>query len=288
MNSLKHRLADHGFISNEDYDFPVQCLLSARCEHIRCLNVEGELGRRKTAFADALAHALDYEHVLYHEFTGIETPPPLVRIAKTDNEQESGDIPIDDLDRIIGEACALSEAEPTALILDQLHNTRFKNHLKLAEFIKTLKWTYQDVTLQANPNRLFIIMISDERLFHTLRQLCFSIWVASVHEGETGVTFQDLGLTEDAQPMIDALNNIFTAIGVKPTFQEYEKVINDIHVNVNKLEELKQSLFGWVEGIDRNALNSSKIEQILTEQMEIISQYLGIEDDSDKQLTLVE
>ncbi|MFW2373274.1 MAG: hypothetical protein ACN4GM_09140, partial [Gammaproteobacteria bacterium] len=77
MQLLKQRLAEYGFESRDNYDYEVQCLLDTPNDSIRCLNVDGDPGRRKTAFAHALGQALEYEHLLYYEF-GCDSPQPEV------------------------------------------------------------------------------------------------------------------------------------------------------------------------------------------------------------------
>ena len=57
MASLRTRMARHGFESNDDYELQMRCFLEQPVSHLRCLNIEGDLPRRKTAFAQALAHA---------------------------------------------------------------------------------------------------------------------------------------------------------------------------------------------------------------------------------------
>ena len=42
----------------------------------RTLNIEGDSERRKTAFAHALAWALDFPHCIYHDFTDQHPPLP--------------------------------------------------------------------------------------------------------------------------------------------------------------------------------------------------------------------
>ena len=72
---LRQDLARFGFESNDDYEFALRSLFEADLPHLRALHVDGHGGRRKTAFANALAHALDYPHILYHDFSREEPPP---------------------------------------------------------------------------------------------------------------------------------------------------------------------------------------------------------------------
>ncbi|MFW5969052.1 MAG: hypothetical protein ACOCP9_00280, partial [Halofilum sp. (in: g-proteobacteria)] len=78
MATLRERMADYGFESNIDYGYHIRCVLSQPTEQVPALNVEGDSGRRKTAFASALAAALDYPQRVYHDFTQQHEPPPKV------------------------------------------------------------------------------------------------------------------------------------------------------------------------------------------------------------------
>jgi hypothetical protein len=277
MKSLKQRLAEYGFIANQDFEYPVQCLMAAQIDHIRCLNVEGRPGRRKTAFAHALAHALGYHHVLYHEFHDQHELPQPVRIPTSD-EDTPGEKPVEALDQVISEACALSEGEKTILILDQLQFARFVHHLRLADFIKSRNWSYADLTLTANSSNLMLFLISEEPLYHSLQQSSFRIWVDD--EGEldaSQITPKTLGLGAKAQDMLHALNRIFAAMELNPTLPEYQRLVHDIQLHVRTPEDLKVSLYGWIEGIDRSRLYSSEISSLIQEQMPAIESYLGLD-----------
>ena len=120
MPSLRARMARHGFESNDDYEYRVRCLMSYPARGLRCLSVEGESGRRKTAFATALARALDWDHVLYHDFTATEPLPGRVEVPDHDDEEGQAPVQLTVFDRTLSEACALSEADATVLIVDQL------------------------------------------------------------------------------------------------------------------------------------------------------------------------
>jgi len=49
--SLRTKLAEFGFESNDDYDHALRCLFGQQQAHLRVLHVDGTAGRRKTAFA---------------------------------------------------------------------------------------------------------------------------------------------------------------------------------------------------------------------------------------------
>ena len=99
MQLLKQRLAEYGFESRENYDYEVQCLLSTPNENIRVLNVDGEPGRRKTAFAHALGQALEYDHLLYYEFGTDQPLPEVIRIH--DGEEQPKEPPTSPFDRVM-------------------------------------------------------------------------------------------------------------------------------------------------------------------------------------------
>ena len=127
MFPLKQQLAEYGFEARENYDYAVQCFLNSASHNIPCLNVDGDPGRRKTAFAHALAQVMGVSHVLYFEF-GAHKPAPQQVVRVVEGEEVIEEPPTDPFDRIMTEACTLSEAETTILILDQLHLARFKQH----------------------------------------------------------------------------------------------------------------------------------------------------------------
>jgi hypothetical protein len=277
MSSLKQRLAEHGFVSDEDFGYPLQCLLSAPVEHLRCLNLEGDSGaRRRTAFAYALGHALGHEHVLYHEFTDPPPPPPVRIEPAEETDKPPGEPPADALDRIMAEACALSEGEPTFLILDQLHQARFQIHIRLAEFIRDGIWRYGELALKGHRRNLLVVLISDDPLYHTLKLMAFSLWLGRNEPSDQAVTPGMLGLADNARPMLDALKAVFDTLDVHPTLEEYRRVVHDLHVNVNTAAELRQSIYGWVEGVERTHLMSAYLDQVMGSQWPAFRAYLGL------------
>jgi hypothetical protein len=277
MKSLKQRLAEFGFNANQDFDYPVQCFLGAPTEHLRCLNIQGRPGRRKTAFGHALAHALGYEHVLYHEFTSQPESVEPVRMPTTEEEPQ-GEQPVEAIDQVISEACALSEGEKTILILDQLQMAPFVQHLRIADFLNTRVWSYADLHLSANHANLMLFLVSEEDLYHTLQQSSFRIWVDEQPGSFAGdITPQLLGLGSEGQEMLHALNRIFDALKVTPTLNEYQKIIHDIQLHVRTPEHLKLSLYGWIEDLDRNQLHSAQISSLIEDQMPVIEAFLGLD-----------
>ena len=162
MFPLKSQLSINGFTSNESYDHAVQCFLKAETDFVPCLHIDGDCGRRRSAFARALATTLGAPEVLYYEFGKDKAVPQIIRIQE--GEEIIEEPPIDAFDKVLTEVCAQSEAEQTILILDQLHKTQFLNHMRLYEFLQSGLWRYSDVEYQANVLNLKVFMISNEPL----------------------------------------------------------------------------------------------------------------------------
>lgn len=277
MFPLKQRLAEYGFESRESYDYAIQCFLNSPGDTIRCLNVDGDPGRRKTAFAHALGQALDYQHVLYFEF-GVEKPQPQV-VRLQEGEELPEEPPTQPFDRVMTEACALSEADTTVLILDQLHKADFQQHIRLYEFTKNKVWTYSDARFYANSQNLLIFLISGETLYHSLQQNSYRIWIRALPEQLSSLQPEELGLDDSCQEWLEPLHRLLADLGVAPTVTEYRKLAYDIQQFVRSEEQLKTSIFGWVENVDRNRLNSNALREPVSAVMRAIEASLGIQEE---------
>jgi len=277
MQLLKQRLAEYGFESRDNYDYEVQCLLSTPNDNIRCLNVDGDPGRRKTAFAHALGQALEYEHLLYYEF-GCDAPQPEV-IRIHDGEELAKEPPTSGFDRVMTEACALSEGATTLLILDQFQMAEFQQHIRLYEFIRSRLWSYSDVQFVANANHLLIFIVSAEPLYHSLQQVSFRIWIGALDKTLADIQPEELGLDEASAEWLVPLNDLLSALGVSPTISEYRKLAYDIEQSVRNQEQLKASIFGWVEGVDRKRLTGGSLNLHLERVMRGIESNMGIQEE---------
>ena len=274
---LKDQLTEYGFESRENYDYEIQCLLNNPTEHIRCLNVDGDPGRRKTAFAHALAQALGHQHVLYYEFGAEKPQPQVVRVHEGEALPEEP--PTQPFDRAMTEACALSEAEKTILILDQLHKAEFQQHLRLYEFTKSRVWSYSDVQFYANQANLMIFLVSAEPLYHSLQQISFRVWVNALSESTERLQPDDLGLDESSRQWLEPMNELMVELGLAPTISEYRKLAYDVEQGVRTEQQLKASIFGWIEGVDRSRLCSRSVYPYLEKVMQAIESGLGIREE---------
>ena len=270
-------MADFGFESNDDYDYQIRCLLDNRVDRIRCLYVDGDSGRRNTAFANALAQALEYPHVLYHDFTQQNPEPAEVILPPSRDETGRQAAPILPLDSVLSEACAFSLAEDSILILDQLQAADFRDQIRIYRFLHSSEWHTRDCTYHANPRHLLVVLISEQELYHSLRKSSFRIWVNRVSERVVDYRPEEFGLEADARPMMAALAELFSGLGVTPTRSEYTKLLQDVGRNVRTADQLRHSLFGWTEGADRSLLWSPELEPLVDRAVRAIEDYLGVQ-----------
>jgi len=273
MFPLKPLLSQHGFTSEESYDHAVRCFLSNPTNSIHCLNINGDCGRRRTAFANALASALGADQVLYYEFGKDRPVPQIIRIQE--GEEIIEEPPIDAFDRILTEACAQSEAEDTVLVLDQLHKTQFLNHIRLYEFLKTGLWRYSDVQYQANMQNLKVFLISDEPLYHSLQASSFHLWVDSANQLAKNVSATDLGIDANSCSWLLPLQRLFEHLRLSPTIDEYKRLVFDIEQQIRGEHQLKVSLFGWIEGASWEQLQDKQLKPYLEDVLREIQ--LGLE-----------
>ncbi|MCK7592871.1 hypothetical protein [Pseudomarimonas salicorniae] len=273
--SLRKRLAEYGFESNDDYDFALRCLFEAELGHLRVLHVDGSAGRRKTAFAHALGHALAYDHVLYHDFSRPEPPPPARSLSLV--EEAAGGPPepaLGAFERVVTEACAYSEAARTLLILDQLQAAPFADHLRLVGFVEDGEWSAGNASVHANPRNFLLALISEEPIYHSLARRSYRVWT-NAERAYLAYRAEDFGLPTEAQPLLAALAEVFTAIDASPTPRELSRLLDDLLHRVRSEEQLRQSIFGWTEGIDRESLIAPALNPLFQQALDALEQLLG-------------
>jgi hypothetical protein len=278
MTKLQKKMADFGFESNDDYEFHLRCLMNSPFKGIKTINVEGHKGRRKTAFANALGLALDYPNQLYYDFTQKSEAEGKVIIPPSEDEHGVSEPPVSDFDHIMSEACAFSEGEPTFLILDQLHESDFKDHIRIYRFIKSCEWSFNNNSLKASNKNLLVLLISDEPLYHSLQKCSFRIWVNAVSSVQKDYSPSDFSLHDDILPVMEALAEVFNKLEVAPTHSEYQKILNDVNYLVHTEQQLIHSLYGWMEGINRELLHSQQMQPLLSQVIDKIQQYHGMDE----------
>jgi len=278
MSTLQKRMADFGFESNDDYEYHLRCLMNSNFDGIKTLNIEGHKGRRKTAFANALGQALEAPNLFYYDFTQTGEAEGKVIIPPSEDEHGISESPVSDFDHIMSETCAFSEGEQTVLILDQLQAADFKEHIRIYQFIKSREWLYGNNSLRASSKNLLLLLISDEPLYHSLQKCSFRIWINAVSAAQKDYAPADFELQDDILPIMEALADVFNKLNIAPTHSEYHKILNDIHTNVHTEQQLIHSLYGWMEGIDRELIYSRQMQPLLTQVIEKIQQYHGMDE----------
>ena len=246
-------MAEYGFESNDDYEYRIRCLLKPRPKGLRCGIVEGSAGRRKTSFATALGHAHGFSHVLYHDFSQADPADTPRETLLMDVEDGEPIIPLSAFDRCVSEACALSEAEDTLLIIDQLQAAAFREHIRLSRFVAGGDFEYPLATLRANPKRFVLLLISEEPVFHSLAREAFRIWT----DPEAGLVEYPpdiFGFDDDVVPVMHALNEVFHHVGSSPTESEYGRILSDALHGARSIEQVAQCLYGWLEFTDFEVL----------------------------------
>lgn len=268
MPSLRDKMARYGFESNDDYEFQVRCLLESPVDSLRALNIEGDSGRRRTAFANALARALDFPHCLYHDFTESNPPLPDIILPLTQDEMGREEPPIEPLDQIVSEACAQSEGEPTILILDQLQAADFREHIRIHRLISECIWEVRGGAYFANARHLILFLISESPLYHSIQKESFRVWVGRISEQQMDYEPADFGLGRTAIPLFEALGSLFRILGTAPTPSELGNILRDIQLHVRTAEHLCLSLYGRSEAIERDALNAPELADDLAKVLE--------------------
>ena len=277
--ALRNRMAEFGFESNEDYEFQLRCLFAAKGTQLRCLNVAGHEGRRKTAFADALAHALEYPRVVYYDFTAPEPPPPPIVVSSEPDAEhaEPTEEPLSAFERAIAEACAYSEAERTFLILDQLQAAEFRDQIRLYQFVNGGDWNVGSASVRANAKNLVVALISETPLYHSLARVSFRVWT-DASGGRFAFRPEDFGLGLDARELFAALASLFDALGSVPTSTELSRMLALMLEQVRTPEQLRHVLYGCMEHLDYELLIAPANAAAIDAVVHALNAYIGLDE----------
>lgn len=275
--NLRRRLASHGFESNDDYEFALRLLFEAQPNGVRCLNISGDSGRRKTAFAHALANALDYPHVIYHDFSREQLQLPTLTVDAESGETQTIEAAASPFDRVVTEACAYSEGARVILILDQIQASDFQHQVRLYQFAQSREWSGTVGAVIANSANLLLVLISELPLYHSLQKISFKLWADAA-----GTTLEfdprDFGLGVEARALFVALGQLFKQIGLSPTPSEFSRIVDDLLARVRSVDQLRTSLFGWIENLERERLHAPSIKLGLEQVVSELDRLVGVEE----------
>lgn len=275
--SLRTKLAEFGFESNDDYDHALRCLFGQQLTHVRVLHVDGTAGRRKTAFAQALGRAMDYPHVLYHDFSASEPPPSAHPIVLEDGSLGVPEAAPSLFERVMTEACAYSEASQTLLILDQLQAAHFADQARLYNFVMKREWTNSVGSASANARNLVLVVISEQPLYHSLAKCSYRIWT-DAQRAFLDYRPADYGLGPEAQGFFAAIATVCVALPASPTPSEFANVISDLLHHARSEEQIRQSLFGRVETLERARLYAPELAPPLRTLLVELERLLGADE----------
>ena len=275
--SLRSKLAEHGFESNDDYDHALRCLLDQVVPHLRVLHVDGAAGRRKTAFAQALGPALGYVHTLYHDFSAPEPVAPAVATVLDDGSPGPTEPALPLFERAMSEACAYSESAPTLLILDQLQAAHFNDQRRLYQFAMGREWTNAAGTVQANSRNFLLVVVSEQPLYHSLAKCSFRVWT-DAQRAFLDYRPVDYSLGPEATALFEALATLCLAVHCAPTPSEFGLVLQDLLQRARSEEQIRQSLFGRVESAGREQLYAPESVGPLRAVMVELERLLGADE----------
>ena len=275
--SLRSKLAEHGFESNDDYDHALRCLLEQAVPHLRVLHVDGAAGRRKTAFAQALGPALGFVHALYHDFSAPEPATSTVATVLEDGSPGPSEPGLSLFERAMSEACAYSESAPTLLILDQLQAAHFNDQRRLYQFAMEREWTNAAGTVQANGRNFLLAIVSEQPLYHSLAKCSFRVWT-DAQRAFLDYRPADYSLGPEAGALFEALTALCLAVNCAPTPSEFGMVLQDLLQRARSEEQIRQSLFGRVETAERERLYSPESVAPLRAVMLELERLLGADE----------
>jgi hypothetical protein len=275
--TLRRKLAENGFESNDDYDHALRCMFDQTVPHLRVLHVDGAAGRRKTAFAQALGPALGFAHTLYHDFSAVEPPQPPVTVVLDDGSPGPAEAPLPSFERAMTEACAYSESVPTLLILDQLQAAHFNDQRRLYDLAMTREWTNAAGTVQANGRNFLLALISEQPLYHSLAKCSFRVWT-DAQRAFLDYRPTDYGLGAEATPLFAALIALCEALPCAPTPTEFGLLLQDLLQRSRSEEQIRQSVFGRVESVERERLYVPEATAPLRAVMVELERLLGADE----------
>ena len=275
--SLRRKLAEHGFESNDDYDHALRCLFGQEQSHLRVLHVDGTAGRRKTAFAQALGKALDYPHTIYHDFSAEEAVPPPLPVVMDDGTIGAPEAAPSPFERAMTEACAYSEASPVLLILDQLQHAHFAEQARLYHFVMTREWSGPQGSAIAHPRNLLLALVSEQPLYHSLAKCSFRVWT-DAQSAFLDYRPQEYGLGPEAQGLFAAIAQVCGPLGAAPTPSEFQHLLADLLRHARSEEQIRQSFFGRVESVDRNRLYAPELTAPLRGLLNELERLLGADE----------
>jgi hypothetical protein len=122
-----------------------------------------------------------------------------------------------------------------------------------------------------------LFLISEEPLYHALARDSFRVWISRVSQRYIVFRPADFGLGSDALPLFDAIEALFHALQAAPTRSELHLVLHDLQRHVRTVDDLRHSLFGRCEGVDRGTLQKPEHDAVLEAVVDRLHDWLDSE-----------
>jgi len=74
------------------------------------------------------------------------------------------------------------------------------------------------------------------------------------------------------------LSELFRQIGQSPTPSEFKRILSDLLSRVRSIEQLRTSLFGWIENLERERLYAAPIKPALEQVVSELDRLVGVEE----------
>jgi len=175
------------------------------------------------------------------------------------------------------ECCAYSEAARVILILDQLQAAPFSDQARLYRFVATGTWELAQGEVRANAKTLLLALITEAPLYHSLAKASYRIWTDAA-SGRFEFRPQDFQLGEDARGVFEKLAVLFETLGSVPTAAELGNILADMVKLVRTEDQLRHTIFGWMERVDRNLLYATASIPAVRAVVATLNDYLGLEE----------
>ena len=175
------------------------------------------------------------------------------------------------------EACAYSEASQTLLILDQLQAAHFADQARVYNFVMNREWSNSAGSASANARNLVLVLISEQALYHSLAKCSYRIWT-DAQRAFLDYRPADYGLGPEAQGFFAAIATVCVALPASPTPSEFANVISDLLHHARSEEQIRQSLFGRIENLERVRLYAPELAPPLRALLVELERLLGADE----------
>src|SRR6185369_12365353 len=139
-----------------------------------------------------------------------------------------------------------------------LQAAHFNDQRRLYQFGTSREWSNSAGTVQANARNFLLVLISEQPLYHSLAKCSFRVWT-DAQRAFLDYRPADYGFGGEAKLLFEAVGSLCLAVGCSPTPSEFGLLLQDLVQRTRSEEQIRQSLFGRIESVDRNRLYSPEV-----------------------------